>query len=66
MNWPGETLILNIPKALTGTEITMLGYEGKISWEMQGGALHIDVPQLTINKLPCRHAWVFKIPGAAE
>jgi hypothetical protein len=33
---------------------------------MQDGQLVIDVPQLTIDQLPCEHMWVFKIPGAAS
>ena len=66
VNWPGDTLILNTPKPTPRTEITMLGYKGKVHWTMQDGALHITVPQLTIDKLPCQHAWVLNIPGAAK
>jgi len=66
VSWPGDTLILNTPKPTPRTEITMLGYQGKVHWTMQDGALHITVPQLTIDKLPCQHAWVLKILGAAK
>ncbi|MDP6522624.1 MAG: alpha-L-fucosidase [Kiritimatiellia bacterium] len=66
MKWPGDPLVLNTPKPAKGAEITMLGRDERIGWEMKGDALHIAVPQLTIDKLPCRHAWVLKIPGAAR
>ena len=66
LKWPGAPLILNTPKPTEGTRITMLGHKGEIEWKMQNGALHIAVPQLTIDKLPCQHAWVLKIPGAAK
>ena len=26
--------------------------------------LHIGVPQLTVDRLPCQHQWIFKLPGA--
>jgi hypothetical protein len=32
-----------------------------ISWRFESGLLRIQVPQLTIDKLPCSHAWSFKI-----
>ena len=66
MDWPGKELVLDTPKPKPDTEITMLGYEGKVNWQMVDGKLHIRVPQLTIDQLPCKHAWVFKIPHDAD
>ena len=63
--WPGETLVLKTPKPAAGATVTMLGHPEKVGWRMHGENLHIDVPQLTVDKLPCRHAWVFRLPGAA-
>ena len=49
--------------AAANAKITMLGHDGPVAWRMQDGKLVIDVPQLTVDRLPCLHAWVFKIPG---
>ena len=65
-SWPGPTLSLSAPKPAEGTQITMLGYDGEVAWRAQDEQLVIDVPQLTIDRLPCLHAWTFKIPGAAR
>jgi alpha-L-fucosidase len=66
MDWPGETLLLTKVKPVSGTQITMLGYNKKIDWKIKDNVLHIKVPQLTIDKLPCQHAWVFKIQVDSE
>lgn len=61
--WPGERLVLESPKPTAESEITMLGRPGRVEWKMQDDQLQIEVPQLTIDKLPCRYAWVLKIAG---
>ena len=61
--WPGPTLSLKMPKPAFGTKITMLGHDGPVAWRLEGETLLIDVPQLTVDRLPCSHAWVFKIPS---
>jgi alpha-L-fucosidase len=65
MKWPGNPLVLNEPKPAAGTVITMLGLKEPVPWEMKDGKLHIQTPQLTVDKLPCQHAWILKIPGTA-
>ncbi|NQU26488.1 MAG: alpha-L-fucosidase [Candidatus Nealsonbacteria bacterium] len=60
--WPGPTLSLTSPKPAADAKITMLGHDEPIAWQMQGEKLVIEVPQLTVDRLPCLHAWVFKIP----
>lgn len=66
LKWPGKELVLKAAKPIAGVEVTMLGYTDKMKWRMQGGNLHIQVPQLTIDELPCLHAWTFKIPTGAR
>jgi alpha-L-fucosidase len=42
--------------------ISLLAYSGKIHWELSdGNKLRIQIPKLTINELPCFHAWSLKI-----
>jgi len=66
LKWPGKELVLKTPKLPADAKVVMLGRPDPIDWQMQDNGLHIAVPQLTIDKLPCRHAWVFKLPGAAK
>ncbi len=43
-------------------DIYLLGSKEKIEWEYKpGNKLKIAVPKLTINDMPCLHAWTFKI-----
>jgi alpha-L-fucosidase len=64
--WPGRQLRLAAPKPTPGAEIQLLGCEGPIPWKMEGDQLVINVPQLTVDQLPCEHMWVLKIFGAAK
>ncbi len=62
--WPGKTLTLREPKPASDTKVTMLGLKEPLAWKYVDGAMRIEVPQLTIDALPCRNAYVFKITGA--
>ena len=66
IEWPGKELVLEGPEPSAGANVSILGGPDNIPWRMKDGKLLIHVPQLTIDKLPCRHAWTFKIPGAAR
>jgi hypothetical protein len=44
----------------------MLGREGILKWRYEEGDLRIEVPPLTIDQLPCRHAWTFRIAGGLQ
>ena len=66
LDWPGKELVLKDTLPESGAVITMLGCSDSIQWRIQGADLHITVPQLIIDKLPCLHAWTFRIPGAAR
>jgi alpha-L-fucosidase len=66
LDWPGKELVLKDTLPESGAVITMLGCSDSIQWRIQGADLHITVPQLSIDKLPCLHAWTFRIPGAAR
>jgi alpha-L-fucosidase len=67
LDWPpGKELVLEDTHPESRSVITMLGCNDAIQWRMQGADLHITVPQLSVDKLPCLHAWTFRIPGAAR
>ena len=41
----------------------MLGLQSPLKWHRKDGALHIEVPQLSVDEVPCRHAYVFRLTG---
>jgi alpha-L-fucosidase len=43
-------------------DISMLGYEGIIKWELaEGNNVKIQIPCLTIDEIPCLYAWTIKM-----
>ncbi len=60
----GEMLTLPDTAPLQRAKARTVETAVRLLKEMRDDGLHIAVPQLTVDKLPCRYAWVFKIPGA--
>ena len=56
----GELVVKNF-KASKNAKITMLGVDQPLTFKQVGKNLHINVPYLTIDELPCQYAWSFKI-----
>ncbi len=63
LKWPGKELILDAPETSGITKVAMFGYNGDVTWRSQGGKMHIEVPQLSVDELPCRYAYTFKLSG---
>ncbi len=63
--WPGRELLLRQVRMAPGGKVTMLGVPGDIQVEARGDDLLIVPPTLAPEEAPCRHAYVFKIPGGA-
>jgi alpha-L-fucosidase len=43
-------------------DVTIPGYDGPVKWSVtELNSLEIAIPALTIDKIPCRHAWCLKI-----
>ena len=61
MEWPDETLELNIPRPGKGTEIALLGYDGKLSWKYESKKLIVHTGDIKTSKVKADHAWVFRI-----
>ncbi|HPS00330.1 MAG TPA: alpha-L-fucosidase C-terminal domain-containing protein [Candidatus Sumerlaeota bacterium] len=60
--WPKNELLLEGVKATPGqTVVTLLGRDGEMKWETKGDNLVIQVPLLTVDEVPCRDAFAFKI-----
>ncbi|MFC2121819.1 alpha-L-fucosidase [Bacteroidota bacterium] len=61
LEWPDDTLVLDIPKPANGIKISMLGLEKSIPYTYRNNKLYIDVSGISYNEMPCDYAWVFKI-----
>jgi len=61
--WPGKELVLKDITPSKNTVVTMLGVDGDLKWEAVDGNLVIQVPQLSVDEVPCRHAYSFKVTG---
>jgi alpha-L-fucosidase len=61
--WPGRTLVIKDARPSPGTAVTMLGVKGALKWKRQGPDLVIETPSLSVDELPCRDAYTFKITG---
>jgi len=59
--WPGATLTLKDVRSAQGTVVTMLGVAAPLKWKQQGANLVIEMPKLTVDQLPCKYAYAFKI-----
>ena len=47
-------------------KVELLGYKETINSSFQNGRLTIPTPILTVDELPCEHAWVFKVSNFKE
>ena len=64
--WPDKTLVLKDVTASDQSEITMLGVGKPLSWKNEGNVLIIDVPLMSPDEIPSRHAYVFKITNVKQ
>ncbi|MFH1742803.1 MAG: alpha-L-fucosidase C-terminal domain-containing protein, partial [bacterium] len=63
LGWPGKELTLKAPSPNSNTVVTMLGVENPLKWDKQNGDMRIQIPALSIDEAPCRHAYVLKLTG---
>lgn len=63
LKFPGSELVLTVPKADGKVSAIMLGTETPLQCQYADGKLRIEIPSLSIDELPSRHAYVFKLNG---
>jgi len=63
LRWPGGELVLDAPKPTRGTAVRMVGLERSLAWKHEDGKFRIEVPQLSPEEMPSRHAYAFKLTG---
>ena len=45
------------------TAVTMLGVAQSVSWRRSGRRVVLEVPALSVDEVPCKYAYTFKITG---
>lgn len=63
LEWPDETLVLNLDKPSSGTKVSLLGRKGFLPWTWENGKMKVDVRSVSFNEMPSFYAWTFKIEG---
>jgi alpha-L-fucosidase len=59
LEWPkGE---LAVPGAGTVKEATLLGHNQPLQMKADGATVRVTPPVLTVDEMPCRHAYVFRL-----
>ena len=64
LEWPlTSELTLGAPISTSGTQVTMLGYEGEFNWKpaTDKGGIIVTFPSIPVSKLPCQWAWALKL-----
>lgn len=57
-----KDLEISLMKGERVNNIRLLGYDGTIMWRIdEGHKLVVEIPQLTIDEIPCLYAWSLKI-----
>jgi len=59
--WPGKELVIEDVEVSSNTDVTMLGVAQSISWQRSGRKVVIQVPTLSVDEVPCKYAYTFKI-----
>ncbi len=63
LDWPGEEMVLAAPQAAGKPTARLLGYPQNLEVRPVPAGLQIRIPNLTVDMLPCRHAYVFELRG---
>ncbi len=60
-HWPDQQLKIKTLKDEQVKTISLIGYEGDITWKQKGNELTIEIPQLNVSQIPNLWAWSLKI-----
>lgn len=62
--YPPQRLVIKKIRTSPDTEVNLLGYGEKLKYKVDGVNIEIEVPCLSGDRLPCQHAYTFKITKA--
>jgi alpha-L-fucosidase len=63
LTWPKGELVLSSAKVKGDVRVALLGHKEPLKCSVVDGKLRIEVPALSVDEVPCRHAYVFKLTG---
>lgn len=61
LDWPGKELVIPKPAGAETWKASYVGREDPVEVREADGNLHLQAPQLTIDRLPAQHAYVFRL-----
>ncbi len=61
--YPKGRLVIKGITPTESTTITLLGHENPLEYQSEEGNIIVQVPPLSVDELPCQHAWSFRITG---
>ena len=64
VGWPERELLIRDVHVSPGSGVTLLGRDGTVETKVLGDSLRITMPPVSPDELPCRYAYVLRIPGA--
>lgn len=56
-----ENIGINLSSKEKVKNVKLLGYDGKINWKIDNNKLLVEIPNLTVDEIPCLYAWTLKI-----
>ena len=59
--WPGKELKLSEIPIQSNSKIELLGTDFQLPWSAEAEVITIDLSEVIPDKLPCKHAYTFKI-----
>jgi len=59
--WPAGSITLKEVRASERSVVTILGSGTTLQWTQIDGGIRVKLPQLSIDQLPCEHAYTIKL-----
>lgn len=59
--YPKKEIILKDMQSRAKTQITLLGYNGKLQWKQVNNNIIVEMPIIPFNEIPCQYAWCLKL-----
>ena len=64
VDWPQQDLVIRDVQVPPESAVTLLGRDGTVEARISGTSIRIEMPRVAPDGMPCRYAYVFRIPGA--
>jgi alpha-L-fucosidase len=58
--WSSE-ISMDLLNSETVKDISLLGWDGEITWKTEGEKLIIELPKMGLDEIPCLYAWTRQI-----